>query len=43
MSSRREEHEAYLERILSNSLTSANPSKKPLKELKKNLPLILII
>lgn len=26
--SRREEHEAYLERILSNSLSSANPSKE---------------
>ena len=28
MSGRREEHEAYLERILSNSLSSANPSKE---------------
>lgn len=28
MSSRREEHEAYLERVLSNSITSANPSKE---------------
>ena len=28
MTSRREEHEAYLEKILSNSLSSANPSKE---------------
>lgn len=28
MSNRREEHEAYLERILSDSLSSANPSKE---------------
>ena len=28
MSGRREEHEAYLEKILSNSLSSANPSKE---------------
>ena len=31
MTSRREEHEAYLEKILSNSLTSANPSKETLE------------
>lgn len=35
MSSRREEHEAYLERILSNSVTSANPSKEAFERGKK--------
>lgn len=38
MSSRREEHEAYLERILSNSLTSANPSKEAFERAKKESP-----
>ena len=35
MTSRREEHEAYLEKILSNSLSSANPSKETYERLKK--------
>ena len=36
MTSRREEHEAYLERILSNSLSSANPSKETFQRAQKN-------
>ena len=34
--SRREEHEAYLERILSNSLSSANPSKETYERARKD-------
>lgn len=34
MTSRREEHEAYLEKILSNSLSSANPSKEAYERAK---------
>ena len=34
MSSRREEHEAYLEKMLSNSITSANPSKEAFEKAK---------
>ena len=34
MTSRREEHEAYLEKILSNSLSSANPSKETYERAK---------
>lgn len=36
MTSRREEHEAYLERILSNSLSSANPSKETYQRAQKD-------
>ena len=36
MTSRREEHEAYLERILSNSLSSANPSKETFQRAQKD-------
>ena len=36
MSSRRKEHEAYLEKILSNSLSSANPSKETYERARKN-------
>ena len=34
--SKREEHEAYLERILSNSLSSANPSKETYERARKD-------
>ena len=34
--SRREEHEAYLEKILSNSLSSANPSKETYERARKD-------
>ena len=36
MSSRREEHEAYLEKILANSLSSANPSKETYERARKD-------
>ena len=36
MTSRREEHEAYLERILSNSLSSANPSEETFQRAQKD-------
>lgn len=36
--SRREEHEAYLERILSNSLTSENPSKETYERARLDSP-----
>jgi uncharacterized protein YprB with RNaseH-like and TPR domain len=36
MVSRREEHEAYLTKVLSNSLSSENPSKETFKKAEKN-------
>ncbi len=36
MSSRRQEHEAYLEKVLSNSLSSANPSKETYQRAQKD-------
>ena len=36
MSSRREEHESYLEKILSNSLSSANPSEERYERAQKD-------